>query len=563
MKITINGKQYDAEANETILEVCLRNGIDVPYLCYHPDLHPEGKCRMCIVDVDGHIKTSCNTAVHENATIITDNEKINGYRKLLLELMLEGAPKDMAEDDNRVMRLVKKYGAKVNFSDHRTVEIDDSSPSIVIDKSRCVLCGRCVQKCQLIQEVYALGYEGRGINTEVGPYHDHELNDVVCTFCGQCSLVCPSGAIKEHDYIAQVKAAIADPTKHVVVQPAPAVRVALGETQGMEPGSEVTGQMWAALRRLGFDKVFDTNFAADLTILEEGTELVKRIQENGVLPMITSCSPGWIKFIEHLYPELLPHLSTCKSPHQMLGALAKTYYADRAGIDPKDIVCVSIMPCTAKKFECNRPEMQDSGFQDVDYVLTTRELGRWIKQEGLDFQKLPEEGCDSILGAYSGAGAIFGATGGVMEAALRFAADVLEGKSLENIEYKAVRGLEGIKEAAVTIGGMEIRVAVGHGLSNAHKLLKIVVEEPSKYHFIEVMACPGGCIAGGGQPQPTTREIWKKRAKAIYGHDEALTFRKSQDNPELKKLYEDFLGEPGGHRSHELLHTHYTSRQKI
>ena len=565
MKISINGKEYLANRGETILEACLRNGIDIPRLCYHPDLTPEGRCRLCIVEVDGNIQTSCNTLVTEGISVVTDSEQINSYRKFLLEMILSEVSEGVFDDDNEITELAKRFGIKkeeVAFCREQKQTIDISSPSLERDGNKCIVCGRCVQRCQKIQEVYTLGYNNRGSETTVGPHFNKDLNDVVCTFCGQCSLVCPTGAIKEKDDTAEVLAAIKDPTKHVVVQPAPAVRVSLGETQGMPVGTLVTGKMMAALRRLGFDKVFDTDFGADLTIIEEGTELIDRITNGKVLPMITSCSPGWIKFIEHLYPEMLEHLSSCKSPHQMVGTLVKTYYAEKEGIDPKNIVCVSVMPCTAKKFECTRPEMQDSGFKDVDYVLTTRELGRMIKQAGIDFPFLPDEEADSLLGSSTGAGAIFASTGGVMEAALRFAADVLEKKDLKDIEYTAVRGLEGIKEASVTLAGLEVKVAVGHGLSNAHKLLHIINEDPSRYHFVEIMACPGGCVGGGGQPMPTNREVVKKRAQAIYSADEGLPLRKSQDNQEVKKLYEEFLGEPGGHKSHELLHTHYTKRMK-
>jgi NADH-quinone oxidoreductase subunit G/NADP-reducing hydrogenase subunit HndD len=398
----------------------------------------------------------------------------------------------------------------------------------------------------------------------VEPAFDRDINDVACTNCGQCSLVCPVGAITEKEYISEVFDAINDPTKFTVIQDAPAVRVALGEEFGYSPGTLVTGKMLAAARKLGFDRIFDTNFAADLTILEEGSELLKRVKDGGTLPLITSCSPGWIKFIEHFYPEMLPNLSTCKSPHQMLGALTKTYYAKKMGIDPKDMVVVSVMPCTAKKFECQRPEMRSSGYQDVDYVLTTRELAKMIKQAGIDFENLADGNYDDPMGEYTGAATIFGATGGVMEAALRTAYELVTGKTLENVEFTAVRGLEGIKEAVIPVEGIgDVRVAVSHGLGNARKLLERVKEGKVQYHFIEVMACPGGCVGGGGQPIPVNNDVRTRRAQALYAEDCALTLRKSHESPSVKKLYEEFLGAPLGEKSHHLLHTKYTPRSKF
>lgn len=411
--------------------------------------------------------------------------------------------------------------------------------------------------------VRAISPQFRGFNTVIAPGFLSNLDMVDCVLCGQCALVCPTSAISERDDTGKVWSALADPDLHVVVQTAPATRVSIGEMFDLEPGSIITGKMVAALRRLGFDAVFDTDFTADLTILEEGSELIKRLTEGGVLPMFTSCSPGWIKYIENFYPDMLPHLSTCKSPQQMFGALAKTYYAKKAGLDPSKIFVVSIMPCTAKKFEAQRPEMNDSGYQDVDVVLTSRELGRMLKQASIDFVSLPEEDYDPPLGISTDAGAIFGATGGVMEAALRTAYEIITGQTLENIELKALRGLEGIKTASVMVGDLKVKVAVSHGLENARKIMKAVKSGLEYFHFIEVMCCPGGCIGGGGQPIPTNKEIREKRIKGIYRADELMTLRKSHENPAVKVLYDEFLGKPLGEVSHHLLHTTYTPRERF
>ncbi|NLJ76745.1 MAG: 4Fe-4S binding protein, partial [Peptococcaceae bacterium] len=438
--------------------------------------------------------------------------------------------------------------------------IDDSSPAITRDPRKCILCRRCISVCSNVQTVTALCAENRGFETLIAPAFNEKLANMECVQCGQCSLVCPTGAIIERDDTAKVWAAIADPKKHVVVQTAPATRVQLGEALGAEPGSIVTGQMVAGLRRLGFNKVFDTDFAADLTIMEEGNELLQRITTGGTLPMITSCSPGWIKFCEHFYPDLLDHLSTCKSPQQMFGPLVKTYYAQKEGIDPADIYCVSIMPCTAKKYECQRPEMNSSGYQDVDASLTTRELGRMFRQAGLDVTNLPDEKYDEPLGISTGAGEIFGASGGVMEAALRTVYEVVTGETLENIDFEVCRGITGVKEATIQVGDLSVKVAITNGLGNARKVLDKVRSGEADYHFIEVMACPGGCIGGGGSPIPTNTEVRMKRIEATYAEDERMTLRKSHENPAIIALYDEFLGKPLGHKSHELLHTKYTPR---
>jgi len=414
--------------------------------------------------------------------------------------------------------------------------------------------------CSNIQTVGALTAQERGFDSVIAPAFNAKLADVECVQCGQCSLVCPTGAIQERDDTDKVWAALADPQKYVVVQTAPATRVQVGETLGMEPGSIVTGKMVAGLRRLGFDKVFDTDFTADLTIMEEGNELLERIKTGGTLPMLTSCSPGWVKFAEHFYPDLLPHISTCKSPQQMFGPLAKTYFSEKEGIDPANIVCVSIMPCTAKKFESGRPEMKDSGYQDVDVVLTSRELGRMFKQANLNLPELPEEEYDAPLGISTGAGEIFGATGGVMEAALRTVYEVVTGKELPDINFKDCRGLDGVKEATVQVGELPVKIAITNGLGNARKVLDKIRAGEADYHFVEIMCCPGGCIGGGGSPIPTNTEIRRKRIEATYIEDERMVLRKSHDNPAVKALYEEFLEKPLGHKSHDLLHTHYTPR---
>ena len=561
-QIMINGVQFEAKEGETILELCKRNNVEIPHLCYHPDLEAQARCRICVVSVNGKLVTSCNTKVIDGMNIITENDEIIKARKLNMELLL--ANHDAKLEDNELGKVAKKLGVdKSRFDKIQDKTVDDSSAGIHHDNNKCILCGRCVQKCQTIQSVFAIGFENRGHYTEVNPYFNHGLGDVSCVLCGQCTNVCPSQALMEKDYTKEVTDAINDSDKVVIVQTAPSIRGTLGETQGMEPGSLVTGNMVAALRKLGFDKVLDTNFTADLTIVEEGNELIQRVKNKGVLPQITSCSPGWVKFIEHFYPELLPNLSSCKSPQQMFGTLLKTYYAKKNNIDPSKIVSVSIMPCIAKKYEMNRPEMKDSGFKDVDYSLTTRELGRMIKDAGIDFANLEDDKFDPIMGESTGAAAIFGATGGVMEAALRTAVDILEGKDLQEIEYTGVRGLKGIKEATVKVAGIDVSVAVAHGLGNARALMEMVKKYPSKYHFIEIMACPGGCVGGGGQPAPTNSEVVKKRSEALYAEDKGLTYRKSHKNPEIIQLYEEFLKEYGSHKAHELLHTKYTAMNEL
>ncbi|HVN96389.1 MAG TPA: NADH-dependent [FeFe] hydrogenase, group A6 [Syntrophorhabdaceae bacterium] len=572
ISLTIDGRKVEVAEGATILDAAREAKVHIPTLCYLPEVQAIGACRVCLVEIEGNrtLQAACVSPAAKDLVVYTNTEKVRKARRFSVEMLLSNHPFECltcARNLNcELQSLASELGIReVRFEGEKSGgRIDESSPSIRRDQNKCILCRRCVTVCQEIQSVTALYLQGRGFDTRVEPAFDRDINDVACTNCGQCSLVCPVGAITEKEYINQVWDAINDPTKFVVIQDAPAVRAALGEEFGYPPGTLVTGKMLAAARKLGFDRIFDTNFAADLTILEEGSELLKRVKEGGTLPLITSCSPGWIKFIEHFYPELLPNLSTCKSPHQMLGALTKTYYAKKTGVDPKDMVVVSVMPCTAKKFECQRPEMRSSGYQDVDYVLTTRELAKMIKQAGIDFQNLPEGNYDDPMGEYTGAATIFGATGGVMEAALRTAYELVTGKTLENVEFTAVRGLEGIKEAAIPVEGIgEVRVAVSHGLGNARKLLDRVKQCKVQYHFIEIMACPGGCVGGGGQPIPVSNDVRTRRAQALYAEDCALTLRKSHESPSIKKIYEEFLGAPLGEKSHHLLHTKYTPRSKF
>jgi len=585
--LNINDKKVTVDKGTTILNAAKQAGIRIPTLCHHEDLCVAGNCRVCVVEQKGAraLVASCAVPAAEGMQIYTNTKKVREARKTIIELLLAehaGECTSCYRSGNcELQSIAQEYladgDAFIDVADRTPIDI--SSPAIVKDDSKCIRCLRCVRTCAELQGVSALWAVNKGNHTKVSTFMNKPLHYVVCTNCGQCINRCPTGALTERNYIQDVWDAIDDPNIHVVVQTAPAVRVGLGEALGMDPGKVVTGKMVAALKRLGFDSVLDTDFTADLTIMEEGTELLVRLKEalvdkkNVALPMMTSCSPGWIKFIEHQYPDLLDNLSTCKSPQQMFGALAKTYYAKKKGIDPAKMISVSIMPCTAKKFEANRPEMNSSGFRDVDYVLTTRELAHMIRQSGIDFEALEEERFDSIMGESTGAAVIFGATGGVMEAALRTAYEIVTGREVpfKNLNIEPVRGMEGIRAAKIKIDnvkddwkfleGVELSVAVAHGLSNADKLMKEVAAGKANYHFIEIMACPGGCIGGGGQPIPTSPEIRKKRAEAIYVADSSLPLRKSHENPEIQMIYKEFLHEPLGHHSHELLHTHYTPRR--
>ncbi len=574
VNITIDGQKIQVPSHYTLLEAARQANIDIPTLCYLKKTNEIGACRMCVVQIKGgrSLQAACVYPVSEGLEIMTNTAKVREARKVTLELILSNHDrKCLTCIRNRNCEL-QKMAEDLNIQDLRfegetyQLAVDDFSPSIMRDPNKCILCRRCISVCKNVQTVSVIDAQHRGFDTIVASAFNKPMSEVPCTMCGQCIVACPVGALREKDDTDRVWDAIADDKKHVVVQTAPAVRVALGEEFGMPIGTRVTGKMVTALRKMGLDKVFDTDTAADLTIMEEGTELLKRIKEGGKLPMITSCSPGWIKFCEHNYPDLLENLSSCKSPHEMFGAILKSYYAEKEGIDPANIYVVSVMPCTAKKFEAQREELAVAGLADVDAVITTRELARMIKQTGLDFTKLPDEQFDNPFGGATGAAVIFGATGGVMEAALRTVAEILSGKAVENIEYGVVRGVEGIKEATVELPGKTIRAAVAHGLGNARKLMDKIKAGEAQYDFIEVMGCPGGCVTGGGQPIQSAKaqmdiDLRTERAKAIYDEDRSLTIRKSHENPFIKKLYEEYLGEPCGHKSHDLLHTHYKARE--
>ena len=577
VNLTIDGVQVSVPATYTVLDAARRAGIKIPTLCFLKGINEAGACRVCLVEIEKAraLAAACVTPVSEGMIIHTNSEKVRATRKSTLEMILSDHNRDcLACIRNRnceLQTLADEYAIRnITYEGEKSIsKFDDKSFSIVRDGSKCIKCGRCVSACNK-QEIGVLSFLNRGFSTSVGPAYDVSMADAPCIYCGQCIIACPVGALHEKEETEKVWAAINDPSKHVVMQVAPAVRAAIGEEFGYPIGTRSTGKMFAAMRRLGADKIYDTNFGADLTIIEEGTELLGRIKNGGVLPMITSCSPGWIRFCEFYYPDFIPNLSTCKSPHQMEGALIKTYYAQKKGIDPSSIVTVSVMPCTSKKTEASREQLRDSdGMRDVDVVITTRELARMIREAGIQFSALPDEGPDmDLFGEYTGAGVIFGATGGVMEAALRTVADILEDKDLPKFEYKTVRGVAAdVKEAEITLGGMPVKVAIAHSTAGARKLLDAIrAGTAPSYAFIEIMGCSGGCVCGGGQPQQPAQvlmdiDIRAERAKALYEEDAIMPERKSHKNSEVMSLYKDFLGEPNGHMAHELLHTHYCKKE--
>ncbi len=574
VKAVIDGLEVEVPEGTTILEAAKTVQVKIPTLCKHPDLPPSASCGICIVRVKGRNKMlrACCTPIEDGMEIITNDPEIVEVRRTVLELILSNHPDECLicgrNNNCELQQLASEFGIRENRYPKILREIPDdlSTGTIELHPQKCILCGRCIEVCQEIQDVWALSFLERGFNTRISPAGDISLGESPCVKCGQCSAHCPTGAIFEKDDTEKVWNALRDPEKYCVVQIAPAVRVAIGEGFGYPYGTNLTGKLYALLRRLGFKAVFDTSFGADVTVMEEATEFVKRFKEHiGPLPLITTCCPSWVDFMEKFYPDMIEHFSSAKSPHEMLGVLAKTYYAQKKGLDPAKIFMVSIMPCTSKKYEITRSEeMFASGYQDIDVVLTTRELVRMIKQAGIDFNNLPEEEPDHILGDYTGAGVIFGATGGVMEAALRTAHYLITGRNLEKVEFEQVRGLEGIKRCVVHIDGVDVKVAVAHGLANVEKILNEVREAKEKgkdlpYHFIEVMACPGGCVGGGGQPYGVTDELRIARAKGLYEDDEHR-IRYSHENPYIKQLYDEFLGHPLSEKAHTLLHTHYTPR---
>ena len=571
INLTIDGRNIEVPEGTTILQAAAKLNIDIPTLCYLKEINEIGDCRMCLVEVEGKrgFATSCIQKVEEGMVVHTKTSEVLEARKTMLDLILSNHHQDcdncVRKENCELQDLIKQFDKEKTVYEgiKNTYEIDDKSPSIVRDPNKCILCRRCVSMCNKVQKIGAIGVTERGFNSCVSTAGHNSLNDVNCTFCGQCIEVCPTGALREKDSTQIVWDKINDKNTYVIVQTAPSVRVALGEEFGMPIGTNVEGKMINALKQMGFDKVFDTNTGADFTIVEEGTEFIKRLQNNDNLPMITSCCPGWVKYIEMNYPENIGHLSSCKSPHEMFGALLKTYYAKKEGIDPSKMFVVSVMPCIAKKYERQREEMK----QDVDAVITTRELTRMIKQAKIDFVNLEDAKFDDPMGEATGAAAIFGVTGGVMEAALRSVSEIVTGKPLDKISFEQVRGESGIKRAEIEIGDKKVKVAVAHGLANAQTIMEEIKSGKADYQFVEIMACPGGCITGGGQPIKNAKiqediDVHKKRAEAMYSIDEKSVIRKSHENPVLMQIYKEFLGEPNGELAHKLLHTHYSKKEK-
>ncbi len=571
INLTIDGRNIEVPEGTTILQAAAKLNIDIPTLCYLKEINEIGDCRMCLVEVEGKrgFATSCIQKVEEGMVVHTKTPEVLEARKTMLDLILSNHHQDcdncVRKENCELQDLIKQFDKeKTVYEGTKNIyEIDDKSPSIVRDPNKCILCRRCVSMCNKVQKIGAIGVTERGFNSCVSTAGHNSLNDVNCTFCGQCIEVCPTGALREKDSTQIVWDKINDKNTYVIVQTAPSVRVALGEEFGMPIGTNVEGKMVNALKQMGFDKVFDTNTGADFTIVEEGTEFIKRLQNNDNLPMITSCCPGWVKYIEMNYPENIGHLSSCKSPHEMFGALLKTYYAKKEEIDPSKMFVVSVMPCIAKKYERQREEMK----QDVDAVITTRELARMIKQAKIDFVNLEDAKFDDPMGEATGAAAIFGVTGGVMEAALRSVSEIVTGKPLDKISFEQVRGESGIKRAEIEIGDKKVKVAVAHGLANAQTIMEEIKSGKADYQFVEIMACPGGCITGGGQPIKNAKiqenvDVHKKRAEAMYSIDEKSVIRKSHENPVLKQIYKEFLGEPNGELAHKLLHTHYSKKEK-
>jgi NADH-quinone oxidoreductase subunit G len=563
--LTINSQQLKVSDGQTIIEAARAGSILIPHLCHMDGIDEYGGCGLCVVEVEGERNPAraCVRKVTDGMKVLTNSGRLREIRKTIIELLLSNHPPDcltcVRNQHCELLDAASEMGIrKTKFASVLSRrDVDCSSVAIARDPNKCILCSRCIRVCNEVQTVGAIDFAKRGFNLEVGTFGGGGLGSSECVNCGQCIHACPVGAIYENSSVDAVWKAIQDPARHVVVQAAPAVRAALGEEFGLPPGTLVTGKLHAALRKLGFDTVFDTNFTADLTILEEANELVRRVKNGGVLPMFTSCCPGWIKFVEEFYPDLIPHLSTCKSPQQMFGALAKTYFAEVAHLAPEKMISVSVMPCTAKKYEAQRPEMNSSGFMDVDYVLTTRELAAMVREAGIDLATLPDAPAEELMGLYSGAATIFGVTGGVMEAALRTAYKVITGRELEGLDITPVRGMERIKSATVKVDDLNVQVAVAHGLGSARKLADQVRDSSSPYHFIEVMACPGGCVGGGGQPYSFDIMLRNTRGATLYKEDKSLAIRRSHDNPSIARIYHDFLGEPLGEKSHHLLHTSY------